>query len=59
MLPTLLSLGADTILMSKKAELGPIDPSLVRETINESAQPPQEISVEDVNSFFIIHERKS
>jgi len=49
---TLLSLGADNIIMGKKAELGPIDPTLVKATIGEGALPPQqEISVEDVNSF--------
>ena len=37
--------------MGKKAELGPIDPSLVKATIGETAVPPQEIAVEDVNSF--------
>ncbi len=48
---TLLSMGADNIIMGKKAELGPIDPTLVKATIGETAVPPQEIAVEDVNSF--------
>jgi hypothetical protein len=48
---TLISLGADKIIMGKKAELGPIDPVLVRGVIGESAVPPAEISVEDVNSY--------
>lgn len=48
---TLLSLGADNVVMGKKAELGPIDPTLVRATIGEGVLPQQEISVEDVNSF--------
>jgi hypothetical protein len=48
---TLLALGVDNIIMSKKAELGPIDPTLVKATIGEGAIPQQEISVEDVNSF--------
>ena len=48
---TLLSMGADNIIMGKKAELGPIDPTLVKATIGETAVPPQEIEVEDVNSF--------
>ena len=48
---TLLSMGADNIIMGKKAELGPIDPTLVKATIGETAAPPQEIAVEDVNSF--------
>ncbi|MBA7550957.1 hypothetical protein ES705_43488 [subsurface metagenome] len=48
---TLISLGADNIIMGKKAELGPIDPTLFKATIGEGAIPQQEISVEDVNSF--------
>ena len=40
---TLLSLGADNIIMGKKAELGPIDPTLVKATIGEGALPQQEI----------------
>lgn len=48
---TLLSLGADNIVMGRKAELGPIDPTLVKATAGEAVAPPQEISVEDVNSF--------
>lgn len=48
---TLLSLGADKIIMGKKAELGPIDPTLVRMTAGQAIGPPREISVEDVNSY--------
>ncbi|MGB7531389.1 MAG: hypothetical protein WA977_00215 [Halobacteriota archaeon] len=49
---TLLSLGADNVIMGKKAELGPIDPTLVKATVGEGALPQQDIiSVEDVNSF--------
>ena len=48
---TLLSLGADNIIMGRKAELGPIDPTLVRTTAGEGALQPQEVSVEDVNAF--------
>jgi hypothetical protein len=48
---TLLSLGADNILMGRKAELGPIDPTLVKSTAGAGPLPQQEISVEDVNSF--------
>ena len=48
---TLLSLGADNIIMTKKAELGPIDPTLVKATIGEGALPQQQISGEDINSF--------
>ena len=55
---TLLSLGADNIIMGKKGELGPIDPTLARETISEGALPRQQVSVEDVNSFIsFIRER--
>lgn len=48
---TLLSMGADKIIMGKKAELSPIDPTLVKMMVGETAGPPQEISVEDVNSY--------
>lgn len=48
---TLISLGADKIIMGKKAELSPIDPTLRKMTAGEITGPPQEISVEDVNSY--------
>lgn len=48
---TMISLGADQIVMGKKAELGPIDPTLVRSAIGEATMPPIEISVEDVISY--------
>jgi ATP-dependent protease ClpP protease subunit len=48
---TLMSLGADQIVMGKKAELSPIDPTLMKVQMSEIAGPPQEISVEDVNSY--------
>lgn len=55
---TLISLGADKIIMGKKAELSPIDPTLRKVTAGEIAGPPQEISVEDVNSYIsFIRER--
>jgi hypothetical protein len=55
---TLLSLGADEITMGKKAELSPIDPTLKKRTLGEISGPPQEISVEDVNSYLsFIRER--
>jgi len=55
---TLISLGADRIIMGKKAELSPIDPTLRKMTIGETTGPPQEISVEDVNSYIsFIRER--
>lgn len=50
---TLLSLGADNIIMGRKAELGPIDPTLVRGTAAEGSFPVQEVSVEDVNAFLL------
>jgi len=56
---TLISLGADNIIMGKKAELGPIDPTLVKATIGEGAIPQQEISVEDVNSFLSFVKEKA
>lgn len=37
---TLLSLGADNIVMTKKAELGPIDPTLVRTTAEGGGTAP-------------------
>lgn len=48
---TMISLGADKIVMGKKAELGPIDPTLIRAGASETTVPPQEISVEDVSSY--------
>lgn len=48
---TMISLGADQIVMGKKAELSPIDPTLVRATVGEATVPPPEISVEDVSSY--------
>ncbi len=48
---TMIALGADKIVMGKKAELSPIDPTLVRTIIGETTAPPSEISVEDVSSY--------
>lgn len=48
---TMISLGADHIVMGKKAELGPIDPTLTRVAAAEGGMPPPEISVEDVSSY--------
>lgn len=48
---TMIALGADRIVMGKKAELSPIDPTLVRAVIGEATVPPPEISVEDVSSY--------
>lgn len=47
---TMIALGADQIIMGKKAELGPIDPSLGGPRGGDAtAQPP--INVEDVTSY--------
>ncbi len=48
---TMIALGADKIVMGRKAELAPIDPTLVRSGAGNSAAPPPEISVEDVSSY--------
>ncbi len=48
---TMIALGADRMVMGKKAELSPIDPSLVRAANREATAPPSEISVEDVSSY--------
>jgi len=54
---TLISLGANEIVMPKLGQLSPIDPSLehpLGPVINIPGQPPRimQISVEDVNAFF-------
>ncbi len=55
---TMISLGADEIVMGKKAELSPIDPTLVRAVTGEAGVAPPEISVEDVSSYIsFMHER--
>jgi len=48
---TMICLGADRIVMGKKAELSPIDPTLVKAVSGEAPVPPPEISVEDVSSY--------
>jgi len=48
---TLICLGADKIIMGRKAELGPIDPTLEKGGQGEAGAVPQSISVEDVNSY--------
>jgi len=48
---TMIALGADKIVMGKKAELGPIEPTLVRAATSEAGVPPPEINVEDVSSY--------
>jgi hypothetical protein len=54
---TLISLGANNIVMTKMGQLSPIDPSLehpLGPTVSFPGQPPRiiQISVEDVNAFF-------
>lgn len=53
---TLMCLGADNIIMTKQATLGPIDPSLVSpfNPIQPGSNPPQRIpvSVESVKGYF-------
>ena len=48
---TMLALGADVTVMGTKAELSPIDPTLMRASAAESTVPPPQISVEDVSSY--------
>ncbi len=49
---TMIAIGADNIYMTKKAELGPIDPSLtMSQGNNDGTVVQQEISVEDVLSY--------
>ena len=55
----MISMGADQIIMGKKAELGPIDPTLVRSMIGEAAVPPTEISVEDMFSYLSFMREKA
>lgn len=47
---TLVALGADSIMMGRKGELSPVDPSL---RLSESPKPgiPTEIGVEDISSY--------
>ena len=46
---TLLAIGADEIVMTPKAELGPIDPSISR---TDSSGNPDAVAVEDVVAYF-------
>lgn len=57
---TLLALGADEIVMAKKAELGPIDATITSGPYNptEPNTPNRlPVSVEDVNGFFALLDR--
>ncbi|HEY2955876.1 MAG TPA: hypothetical protein VGK89_11580 [Candidatus Eisenbacteria bacterium] len=46
---TMIAIGADNIIMGRKGELGPIDPTLSRQS--QVGAPPAEIPVEDVSSY--------
>ncbi len=56
---TMISMGSDQIVMGKKAELGPIDPTLVKSIVGEAAVPPTEISVEDMFSYISFMREKA
>ena len=47
---TMIALGSDTIVMGRRAELSPIDPSLMKSG-PDNAPFPEEVSVEDVVSY--------
>lgn len=46
---TMIALGADTIVMGRKGELGPIDPTLTR--LSDIGAPPAEVPIEDVSAY--------
>lgn len=54
---TLIALGADHVVMSRKGELGPIDPSLERTRIEKDVPVHEEISTEDVMSYLTFIKR--
>jgi hypothetical protein len=59
---TLISLGADKIVMSKLAELTPVDPTTTHPFNPQNPVNPQqrlEISVEDFNSYFLFAKEKA
>lgn len=53
---TLIALGADVIVMGKKAELGPVDPSLTQQ---DGSTFPTSISIEDVKSYLSFIKRRA
>jgi hypothetical protein len=59
---TLMALGANTIIMTKQATLGPIDPSITREMspVIPNSNPPQKLalSVESVKGYFHLLKRE-
>ncbi|MBI4487906.1 MAG: hypothetical protein HY694_02375 [Deltaproteobacteria bacterium] len=59
---TLLALGANKIVMGKMGELSPTDPSTGHPFNPQNPQSPQqkmEISVEDVNSYFLLAKERA
>jgi hypothetical protein len=59
---TLLALGANKIVMGKMAELSPTDPTTGHPFNPQNPQNPQqkmEISVEDVNSYFLLAKERA
>lgn len=59
---TLLALGANIIVMGKMGELSPTDPSTGHPFNPQNPQNPQqkmEISVEDVNSYFLLAKERA
>jgi len=59
---TLIALGANKILMGKLGELSPTDPSTMHPFNPANPQNPQqklEISVEDINSYFLLAKEKA
>jgi hypothetical protein len=59
---TLLALGANKIVMGKMGELSPADPSTGHPFNPQNPQNPQqkmEISVEDVNSYFLLAKERA
>jgi hypothetical protein len=51
---TLISLGADTIVMSKTASISPVDPTVANAFNPKENNHPKGISVEDVTSFLAL-----
>lgn len=59
---TLLALGADEILMGKLGELSPTDPSTMHPfnpSNSQDSQQQSKISVEDINSYFLLAQEKA
>jgi hypothetical protein len=59
---TLIALGANKIIMGKLGELSPTDPSTMHPFNPVNPQMPQqklEISVEDINSYFLLAKEKA